>query len=261
MTQELWLGDCLELMKNIPNGSVDMVLTSPPYDNLRTYNGSLEWGEHIWKPVIKQLFEIVKDGGVVVWVVGDATIKGSETGTSFKQALYFMECGFNLHDTMIYEKNNFANPSSNRYHQTIEYMFVFCKGKIKTFNPIKDKKNIYVGQKAHGKNRSKDGWKENTSGQTRNEFGMRHNIWRYTTGGGHMATDEFAHQHPAIFPENLANDHISSWSNEGDMIVDIFMGSGTTIKMAIKLNRQVIGIEKEEEYYNIAVKRLDSQNR
>jgi site-specific DNA-methyltransferase (adenine-specific) len=120
-------GDCLEVMKSIPDKSIDMVLTSPPYDNLRTYNGSLDWGEHIWKPVIQELFRIIKDGGVVVWVVGDATVKGSETGTSFKQALYFKEIGFNLHDTMIYEKHNFANPSHTRYHQIFEFMFVFSK--------------------------------------------------------------------------------------------------------------------------------------
>src|SRR3990167_3433892 len=128
-------GDCLEVMKTLADKSVDMVLTSPPYDNLRTYNGSLDWGEHIWKPVIQELFRVVKDGGVVVWVVGDATIKGSETGTSFKQALYFKEVGFNLHDTMIYLKSG-VSPSIGRYYPAFEYMFVFSKGKPETFNPI-----------------------------------------------------------------------------------------------------------------------------
>ena len=133
-------GDCLIEMQNIPDGHIDLTVTSPPYDNLRTYNGSLEWGEHIWKPIIKELFRITKGGGVVVWVVGDATIKGSETGTSFKQALWAMECGFNLHDTMIYLKDQLAFPDKNRYYNGFEYMFVLSKGKLKTFNPIQDKK-------------------------------------------------------------------------------------------------------------------------
>ena len=130
---ELVYSDCLEKMKDIPDGSIDMVLTSPPYDNLMIYNGSLEWGEHIWKPVIKELFRIIKDGGIVVWVVGDTTIRGSEAGTSYSQALYFKEVGFNLHDTMIYEKTGCPFPEQNRYYPIFEYMFVFSKGKPKTF--------------------------------------------------------------------------------------------------------------------------------
>ena len=136
-------GDCLEVMQDIEDKSVDMVLTSPPYDNLRTYNNSLEWGEHVWKPVIEELYRVVKEGGVVVWVVGDATIKGSETGTSFKQALYFKEVGFNIHDTMIYDKGGQGATGSNlAYWQNFEYMFVFTKEKIKTFHPIEDRKNL-----------------------------------------------------------------------------------------------------------------------
>lgn len=145
-------GDCLEVMKDIPDKSIDMVLTSPPYDNLRTYNGSLEWGEHVWKPVIEELFRIVKDGGVVVWVVGDATIKGSETGTSFKQALYFKKVGFNLHDTMIWNKGGFSAVGAlkNRYAPVFEYMFVFSKGYPKFFRPIKDRKTIHGGKRVNG---------------------------------------------------------------------------------------------------------------
>lgn len=169
-----------------------------------------------------------------------------------------MSVSLKLHDTMIYKKNNFANPSSNRYHQTFEYMFVFSKGKPKTFNPIKDRANKYVGQKAHGKNRTKSGWVENKGGETKSDFGMRHNVWEYTTGGGHVAADKFAHQHPAIFPEKLAEDHIISWSNAGDLVFDPFLGSGTTAKMAKKLGRKYLGVDISQEYCDIAQKRINA---
>ena len=157
---DLYNGDCLEIMQQlIEEGiKVDLTVTSPPYDNLRTYNGNNDlWNENVWKGIIERLYKITNNGGVVVWVVGDATIKGSETGTSFKQALYFKEVGFNLHDTMIYQKSNFSNPSNNRYHQIFEYMFVFSKGKIKTFNSIKDRKNKIVGNRKTSPSRKPSG--------------------------------------------------------------------------------------------------------
>jgi site-specific DNA-methyltransferase (adenine-specific) len=249
---KLICGDCLIVMKDIPDGSIDMVLTSPPYDNLRTYNGSLDWGEHIWKPVIKELFRIIKDGGVVVWVVGDATIKGSETGTSFKQALYFKEVGFNLHDTMIYQKTGCAHPDFTRYYQQFEYMFIFTKGEIKTFNQICDRKNKSAGRKPWGTERQKDGttreaWNRK-SGVVVKEYGARYNVWQIPN-----VTDRI---HPATFPEKLAHDHIISWSNEGDTILDPFAGSGTVGKMAKQLNRNCILIEKDPAYCEIAEKRI-----
>lgn len=257
-------GDCLEVMKDIFDGSIDMVLTSPPYDNLRTYNGSLDWGEHVWKPVIQELFRIIKDGGVVVWVVGDATIKGSETGTSFRQALYFKEVGFNLHDTMIYEKFGVPFPEFNRYYPIFEYMFVLSKGKPKTHNLIIDRKNNYAGHKLdrlkHG--RQKDGTLKQSSCYGKNrkikEFGVRFNIWRISNQKGSGHKDKFANKHPATFPEKLAHDHIISWSNEGDTILDPFAGSGTTGKVAKELNRSYILIEKEPEYINIIKERVSN---
>ena len=134
-------GNCVEIMKEWENNIIDLTITSPPYDNLRDYKGYVFDFENI----AKQLYRVTKSGGVVVWIVGDATIKGSETGTSFRQALYFKEIGFNLHDTMIYSKAGFQYPATNRYHQTFEYMFIFSKGKPKTFNPIKDRKNKWDG--------------------------------------------------------------------------------------------------------------------
>jgi len=248
-------GDCLEVMKDIPDNSIDMVLTSPPYDNLRTYNGSLDWGEHIWKPVIKELFRIVKDGGVVVWVVGDATINGSETGTSFRQALYFKEIGFNLHDTMIYRKINYIPLTHNRYEQEFEYMFIFSKGKPKTFNPIMvecktkgSKTNGRTFYQTNNQNKPTEGHKNDAV----KEYKQKGNVWEIPTNAGTKG-------HPAQFPEKLAEDHMLSWSNEGDTILDPMAGSGTTLKMAKKNNRNYIGIEISEKYCEIARKRLGQE--
>ena len=245
-------GDCLEKMKDISDCSIDLTVTSPPYDNLRNYNGNNEqWGEHVWKGVLSELYRITKQGGVVVWVVGDATIKGSETGTSFKQALYAKECGFNLHDTMIYEKAQACFGSNNCYLQCFEYMFVFSKGKPLKCNFIRDRENVRGGKTESTVSSGMD--KEGKSGKrvlkTAALKGKRKNIWKYGVGGG-------KHDHPAVFPEKLAHDHIISWSNEGDVVFDPFMGSGTTGKMAKMLNRDFIGIELDDSYFDIAEKRI-----
>jgi len=246
----LFQGDCLEVMKDIPDGSVDLTVTSPPYDNLRTYNDSLVWGEHTWKAIIEQLFRVTKKGGVVVWVVGDATIKGSETGTSFKQALYFKEIGFNL-ETMIYEKAQACFGSNNCYLQSFEYMFIFSKGRIRTINFIRDRKNVRSGiEKMAQTGLSYTGTKSKRIKKEMREVGKRKNIWKYGVGGGKI-------NHPAVFPEQLAHDHIISWSNEGDTVLDPMMGSGTTGKMAKLLKRNFIGIEKDPEYFEIAKKRIE----
>jgi site-specific DNA-methyltransferase (adenine-specific) len=253
---DLHLGDCLEVMKTLENDSVDLTVTSPPYDNLRTYNGY----SFDFEGIAKELYRVTKDGGVIVWIVGDATINGSETGTSFKQALYFKEIGFNLHDTMIWKKPNFANPSSNRYHQTFEYMFVFSKGKPNTFNSIKDRKNIYAGNLGSvGLNTSTqiDGTKKIRNKKVISEFGQRHNVWEINTSGQESMGKTI--EHPATFPEKLAKDHIVSWSNEGDTVLDCFLGSGTTGKVAKQLNRSFVGIEISSEYLEIAKKRINDQ--
>ena len=242
--------DCLDTMAKMPDGFVDLTVTSPPYDNLRTYNGY----SFDFESIAKGLFRVTKQGGVVVWVVGDATVKGSETGTSFRQALYFMDCGFRLHDTMIYEKSGFSNPSSNRYHQIFEYMFIFSKGKP-TFNGLKDRENKYkIGGGMSYRKKSGEIIKTGRA-KNRKPFGLRFNVWRYNTGGGFMNTDKS--KHPAQFPEQLANDHIISWSNEGDLVYDPFMGSGTTAKMAIINKRNYIGSEISKEYCDIAEKRIN----
>jgi site-specific DNA-methyltransferase (adenine-specific) len=250
---DLRLGDCLEVMKSLPDASIDLTVTSPPYDNLRTYNGY----SFDFEGIAKELYRVTKNGGVVVWVVADATINGSETGTSFRQALHFKDIGFNLHDTMIWKKPNFANPSSNRYHQTFEYMFVLSKEKPKTFNSIKDRKNIYAGNLGSvGENTSTqvDGTKKIRERKVIAEYGQRHNVWEMNTSGQESMGKVI--EHPATFPEKLAKDHILSWSNEGDTVLDCFLGSGTTGKVAKQLGRQFIGIEISPNYLEIAKKRI-----
>jgi len=240
-------GDCLEVMKTISDNTIDLTVTSPPYDNLRDYNGYTFDFENI----AKELFRVTKDGGVVVWVVGDATIKGSETGTSFKQALYFKEIGFNLHDTMIYEKINPMPLKSTRYQQCFEYMFILTKNKIKTFNPIMID-CIHRGNVAFGSAIQKDGSRERKNTISGNTKKINKNIFSYSVGRNDGI------RHSARFPEQLAHDHILSWSNEGDTILDPMCGSGTTLKMAKLLNRDYIGIEISKEYIKIAEDRINN---
>jgi len=251
-------GDCLEEMdKLIDQGvKIDLTITSPPYDNLRTYNNSLEWDENIWKSVINKLYKITKNGGVVVWVVGDATINGSETGTSFKQALWAKKCGFNLHDTMIYIKEQMAFPSKDRYHQGFEYMFILSKGKPKTFNPIKDRKNKSFNRKPSKRTERNAAGKLIRKKPVKvREYSERFNHWLiYNLKRG------FENNHPAIFPEKLASDHIISWSNEYDTVLEPFAGSGTTGIACQNLNRKYILIEKEQKYIDIINKRLEENN-
>ena len=243
--------DCLEGMREIEDTTIDLTVTSPPYDNLREYKGySFRFEE-----TAKELFRITKQGGVVVWVVGDATINGSETGTSFKQALYFKEIGFNLHDTMIWNKPNAFNFGSNScYIQSFEYMFVFSKGKPKATNHIYDRRNEAKGKIFTQFRRSgSNGEVVKTNKKTvTSEMGKRRNVWDIQVGNNEV-------EHPAPYPEQLANDHILSWSNKGDIVLDPFLGSGTTAKMAIKNERKYIGFEVAKEYYELALNRIKKE--
>ncbi len=246
--------DCETALKKMLPETIDLTITSPPYDNLRDYNGFTFSIDNI----ISELFRVTKEGGVVVWIVGDATVKGSETGTSFRQALKFMDAGFKLHDTMIYEKNTSSFPAKrtgNRYTQIFEYMFVFCKGKIKQPHLIADKPNKWAGHTNWGKNtnRLKNGELQETEDiKPVPDFSPRNNIWKYNIGKGFNSSDKESHEHPAIFPEQLAEDHILTWSDENDVVLDIFSGSGTTCKMAKKNRRRYIGIEISEEYCRLS---------
>ncbi|MCY7910970.1 site-specific DNA-methyltransferase [Bacillus inaquosorum] len=248
--------DCIEGMRLIPDNSVDLTVTSPPYDDLRNYNGY----SFDFESVAKELYRVTKEGGVVVWVVGDKTESGSESGTSFRQALFFKEIGFNLHDTMIYEKDSISFPEKTRYYQIFEYMFVFSKGKPKSLNLIADRKNKWYNGRKQIKGHYRTASGEKTRHNKQNllkEYGVRFNIWRIPNGHQKSTLDKIAFQHPAIFPEKLARDHILSWSKEGDCVLDPFMGSGTTAKMAVLNKRSFIGFEISEEYVGIAENRVN----
>jgi site-specific DNA-methyltransferase (adenine-specific) len=251
-------GESSSILKTFPNDYIDLTVTSPPYDNIRDYNGFT----FDFKTIATELYRVTKPGGVLVWVVGDSTENGSESGTSFRQALEFLSVGFKLHDTMIYEKNTSSFPArrdGNRYTQIFEYMFVFCKGKIKTAHLISDKQNKWAGHTNWGKNtnRKKNGeLQETTDIKPVPEFSPRNNIWKYNVGKGFNSSDKESHEHPAIFPEQLAEDHIMSWSNEDDIVLDPFSGSGTTCKMAKKNKRKFIGIEISSDYCELANKIL-----
>lgn len=238
----------LDTMKRMPDNFVDLTVTSPPYDNLRDYKGY----SFPFEDIAKELYRVTKECGVLVWVVGDATINGSETGTSFKQALYFKEIGFNIHDTMIYSKSK-PPINGNRYQDFFEYMFVLSKGKPNVFNPLKEKSVSAGGINTKG-HRGKDGEMERKVRVTQ-EYKTKENIWFYHSGNGETV-DLIAEQHPARFPEKLVADHIFSWSNEGDLVYDCFGGSGTTAKIAHLMKRNWILSEISSEYVQIAEKRI-----
>ena len=253
--------DCISYMEDlISNGlenSFQLTVTSPPYDSLRSYDNGVEWNFEIFKKVADLLYKVTKPGGVVVWVVGDSTIKGSESGTSFKQTLYFKEIGFNLHDTMIFEKANPIPQNHNRYEQCFEYMFVFSKGKPSVFNPIRVP-TLNAGKEMDWGNR-KTVMDEHQCRRHRgsekiitNPTKIHKNIFTYSIGGGKTG-------HPAVFPYQLAEDHILTWSNEGDWVFDPFLGSGTTGVAALNNKRKFIGVEISEKYFDIANKRIEEE--
>lgn len=251
---QLFRGDCLEIMNDIQQGSVDMVLTSPPYDNLREYNGNIvQWSFDKFKEIAREIFRVTKPCGVVVWIVADMVINGGETGTSFKQALWFMDCGFLLHDTMIWYKKGCIYPDTNRYYSSFEYMFVFSKGKPKTANMICDRVNAYSGKRSGTTYRNQDGSiNRKRAIQSIPEFGRRFNVWEIS-GEKHNTTG-----HPAVFPVELARDHIISWSNAGDVVLDPFMGSGSTGVACVNTGRDFIGIELDAGYYDTACRRIEA---
>lgn len=255
---KIHLTDCIEGCKKLDDESIDLVVTSPPYDNLRNYDngqGTI-WGESVWKALAEQLYRVVKPGGVVVWIVSDATVDGSETGTSFKQALHFMSCGFNLHDTMLWIKSGGGAVGSNyAYSQNFEYMFVFSKGRPKAINLIEDIPTNYNTETLTVRTLRGQAKMPGVSRDIRTikckSFSKRNNWWYLVPSG-----QEGSAFHPAVFPTELARDHIISWSNKGDVVLDPFMGSGTTAVEAVKLGRKFIGFDISPEYIKGANARL-----
>jgi DNA modification methylase len=238
--------DCLDTMKGMRDSCIDLTVTSPPYDGLRVYNGY----SFNFDSVASELYRVTKQGGVVVWIIGDSTTKGSESGTSFRQALGFKEAGFNLHDTMIWRKSNpMPKFRSKRYFDVFEYMFVLSKGQPKTFNPLMQS-NKRAGELYDYTAKVK------TTGKVRTKKTFNINDERYKDNIWECAVAKNETDHPAVFPESLIADHIKSWSNEGDIVYDPFIGSGTTALAARSLGRNYIGSEISQEYCQIAESRL-----
>lgn len=244
------VGNCVEVMNEMPPESVDLTVTSPPYDDLRDYKGY----SFPFEDIANGLYRVTKKGGLVVWVVADKIVKGNRTMTSFKQALYFQQVGFNVHDVMIYKKKNTPFMRSNAYTNCYEFMFVFSKGSPNTFNPIKEP-TVRQGLEKMPFNKGRDGVNNKVLSKL-NEMKSRNNIWEYAVGLGGTTKDRVAFQHPAVFPEKLALDHILSWTNEGDLVFDPMAGSGTTLKMAKSANRKFFGCDISLEYVDIAKERL-----
>jgi len=255
LINQIYHENCLDTMYRLNDNFIDLTVTSPPYDNLRIYQNKSEFNFEIFQDIAQELYRVTKKGGAVVWVVNDATIKGSETGTSFKQALYFKEVGFRLHDTMIFAKKNYMPLTHNRYEQQFEYMFVLSKGKPKIFNPKLQK----CKREGSIEKRDKESLKEENyaerfkSATIVKKYKYYPNIWFYGVGCGTKTIK----RHPAPFPKELVKDHITSWSNKGDLIYDPFMGSGTTAKAALELGRKFIGSEVNGNYVELAQERIN----
>ena len=254
--KNLFLGDACEVLEKIPENSIDLIVTSPPYDNLRKYNGNnSQWNHEKFKCIANGLYRVLKEGGVIVWVVNDKTEHGSKSGTCFKQALYFMEIGLNLNDTMIWRKTNpMPQVKQPRYSACFEYMFVFSKGFPKTFNP--SMRDCKLGGKLYdstAKNMDGESGRHNLTYYVNKQM-VDYNVWD-------IAVAQNKTTHPAVFPYEIPYRHIKTWTNEGDTVLDPFLGSGTTALAAIDLNRNYIGIELDEEYYNICVERIKEHAR
>jgi site-specific DNA-methyltransferase (adenine-specific) len=246
-------GNCLDVMAGFDDESIDLTVTSPPYDDLRNYKGY----KFPFEEIATELYRITKQGGVVVWVIGDATVAATETGTSFKHALYFKEVGFNLHDTMIFRKKNpIPQIYRKRYNNEFEYMFVFSKGVVKTHNPIMVD-CLHAGLELNGsryKNFSKNEQTREKLAKPVKDKKIKGNIWEYVVGK--KQEDQESKGHPAPFPCELVRDHIKSWTNAGDIVLDIMSGSGTTARVAFEMGRDYIGIEISSEYCDLARERI-----
>jgi site-specific DNA-methyltransferase (adenine-specific) len=258
--------DCLITLSKVEDNTFDCTITSPPYDDIRSYNNLIDSNKDEYngysfpfEDIARELYRTTKKGGVLVWIVNDATKNGSETLTSFRQALYFTSIGFKMHDTMIYRKLNPMPNAGTRYQQMFEYMFVLSKGKPKTTNiQLRERSNKCNDKRTYRKkkfSRNKDG-EFNTNDYYIKEMVPDYNVWDFYVGGGNSTNDKIAFSHPAIFPEELVKRHIESWTNEGDLVYDPFMGSGTTSKMCILSNRNYIGSEINKDYIEIEKERL-----
>ena len=248
----LFVANCVDFMRDMPEGCVDLVVTSPPYDNLRDYNGY----EFCFSAIANELYKVIKPGGVVVWIVGDK-INGGRSLTSFKQCIHFQEIGFCVHDVMIYQKKNTPFMRSNAYTNCYEFMFILSKGKPKTFNAITEN-TVRSGFEMVVQNKKSDGVNNKVLKELKKEK-TKTNIWQYAVGMGGTTSDKIAFKHPAVFPEKMAYDHILSWSNKGDLVFDPMCGSGTTCKVAAKAGRRFLGVDISQDYIDIAMQRMEKR--
>ena len=256
MINKIYNESCITTMNRLEDNTIDLVITSPPYDNLRTYGNVSDWNYETFKEIAQELSRTLKDGGVIMWNVQDATIKGSRTGTSFKQALYFMECGLNLHDHLIWQKTGTPFPSTIRYRNVWENMFVFAKGKPKHFDPIL-RKNV-TGGDSRNRRRERNKAGELVMQERRvevKEWGIDDNVW-YISNHFKKGDKKRIENHPAIMPEEIVKRHIQSWSKEGDLVYDPFSGSGTTSKIALEMGRKYLGSEINTEYHQASIEIL-----
>jgi DNA modification methylase len=252
MKNTLICGDAAEELKGIPSNSVDLIVTSPPYGTIRKSKDYMDIYD--FEGIAKELFRVLKDGGTVCWNEGDTYVGGSRTLTPLRHALYFVdEVGFRNCDHIVYAKKGFSFPSNNRFHQAWEHVFILSKGKQKTFNPIKDRKNLYLGRRG-ASGRKQDGTRNTGYSEVKDEYGMRFNYWIYATGKSHTTSDNV--DHPALMHEGLCEDLILSYSNKGDLVLDPFVGGGTTPKMAKKSGRNYLGIDLSTKYIEMAKKRV-----
>jgi site-specific DNA-methyltransferase (adenine-specific) len=247
-------------MAGLDEDSIDLTVTSPPYDLLRLYDGFT----FDLPGIVDQLYRVTRIGGAVAWIVCDASKNGAETGTSFAQVMEFQRQGWRLHDTMIYQKSGVSRPGNVRYHQAFEFMFVFSKGTKPKFRPLQDRANKTAGLKRNTKSMTKRDAAGNLTPRRvnhktyiTNPHGIRTNIWTYSTGPKQTAPDDLWQQHPAVMPLDLAADHILSWGDPGDTVLDPLAGSGQVPIAADILGREWIAIDCSPRYCYLIEQRLE----
>ena len=268
MINQIFNEDCLETMKRMPDNYVDLILTSPPYDNMRSYGGNKNYHQRLnqtgfsfdFEGIAKELTRVLKPGGVIMWNVQDQTIKGSRTGNSMRQALFFMEeCGLFLHDHLIWYKTGTPFPSIYRYRNVWENMFILTKGKPNTFNPILKKNKTGGASRNRRRERNHNGelvMKERVV--TTKEYGIDDNVW-YITNHFNVTDEMKKYGHPAVMADEVAKRHIQSWTNEGDVVYDPFLGAATTTRLAKQMNRNWIGSEIHKPYFDISKKIMSDE--
>ena len=248
-------GDSAEVLKNFPDNSIDMVVTSPPYDGLRDYNGfSLDLHK-----IGKEIYRVLKDGGIAVMVIQDATKDFAKSLTSFRTIVDWCDnVGFRLFETVIYHKNGTEGAWwKQRFRVDHEYMPIFMKGKKPQYF---NKEPLKIPSKHGGKvmsgsgNRRTDGTLSETVRRPINTMKCRGTVWDYLMAGD---KNPLKRKHPAVFPDKIPYDCIQCFCPEGGLVLDPFIGCGSTAVMAKVLGRNYIGIDISREYCDLAEERIE----